>query len=476
MMRGKVSDMKKSIWKAVFVLLCLLLGVCATGCSAKEYSVVFNLNGGQLVSGQAEQTVEEGQAAVAPIVTNDGKELSWDKDFSNITSNTIVNAVWTAKMHTVTFDPGIEGMESVKVNVEEGAAAAAPSFEREGMLLSGWSGDFSNVTEDITVTAVWERKRMDGTEISAYADSRVVTIHVHDNYGNDASGSGFFIDGKGTLVTNYHVIEFADSIRVELNDGGIYTVAKVVNFSEKYDLAVLTVDGVTDNDYFELCTEVIKGEQVYAIGSALGELTGTFTSGVVSNTNRTVGVISCIQMDAAISHGNSGGPLVNQYGEVVGINSFSITSGSELNLAIKADMLYKLPEKRDFSVNDYVEWWRTEIDRSYRPTDGKYYKYSIVNTYQQVTGCMCSFSSDDLELEESVSGYEPAHNYYFYEYDSGEYDSYVAYLKELGFEYSPEKSNVKNNGQMSVYYNAASELTVITLILSDKALLVAVTY
>ena len=49
-------------------------------------------------------------------------------------------------------------------------------------------------------------------------------------------------------------------------------------------------------------------------------------------------------------------------------------------------------------------------------------------------------------------------------------------LKELGFEYSPEKSNVKNNGQMSVYYNAASELTVITLILSDKALLVAVTY
>ena len=84
---------------ACFMALILML----SGCGRKEFSVVFNLNGGELISGKAEQTVKEGEAAIAPIAQKGRAELSWDKDFSEITGNTIINAVWNEKTSTVTF-------------------------------------------------------------------------------------------------------------------------------------------------------------------------------------------------------------------------------------------------------------------------------------------------------------------------------------------------------------------------------------
>ncbi|MBR4880439.1 MAG: serine protease, partial [Clostridia bacterium] len=168
---------------------------------------------------------------------------------------------------------------------------------------------------------------------------------------------------------------------------------------EKYDIAILKV-AIAESSYFELSHEITKGEKVYAIGSALGDLTGSITSGIISSPSRMVGAINCIQMDAAISNGNSGGPLVNEYGEVLGINSFSFTNGQNLNLAIHISTLDELPKEKNFSINDYVEWWRTEIERSYRPTnstDTNYFTYSIVNTYQHVTKKKCLLSFNDLE-------------------------------------------------------------------------------
>lgn len=206
---------------------------------SKSYTVTFNANGGELISGSLEQTVKKGESAIAPAVKNGTKTLSWDNDFSNITEDTVVNAVWTPVYHTVTFYPDIDGLSPVKQKVEEGEAAIVPEFTADMMVFTGWDKDFSDVRSDIKVTALWERKVLSGQEISDYSDSRVATVYVYDG-ANKASwaGSGFFIDSNGTFVINYHVIEYAESITIEMSDGATYNVSKIIKFSDMYDLAV----------------------------------------------------------------------------------------------------------------------------------------------------------------------------------------------------------------------------------------------
>ena len=161
------------------------------------------------------------------------------------------------------------------------------------------------------------KQPMDTADLAEYVQERTVTVNVEKLTGSKGTGSGFFIDSEGTIVTNFHVIDLAQAITVEMDNGASYPVTEIVDFSNLYDLAILKID-VTDHPYLELAEKDARtGEQVYAVGSALGTLTGTFTGGMVSSTKRTYGEIDCIQMDAAISPGNSGGPLVNVYGEVV---------------------------------------------------------------------------------------------------------------------------------------------------------------
>ena len=238
--------------------------------------------------------------------------------------------------YTVTFRSGEDTLDDVVVEVKEGEDAAPPDWTLPSKELAGWSEDTRSVSKDMTVSAQWENKTMSGVEISEYAETRTVTVRC-----DTGTGSGFFIDDDGTLITNYHVIEYANSIEVQLGNA-VYAVDKIVNFSEKYDLAILKAD-IDENDFFDMENDVQKGEQVYAVGSALGELTDTMTSGIVSHPSRETGVIECIQTDAAISHGNSGGPLINQYGQVVGVNSYSVTSGTDLNLATSSGGKPKRP-------------------------------------------------------------------------------------------------------------------------------------
>lgn len=78
-----------------------------------------------------------------------------------------------------------------------------------------WDQDFSSVTEDMTVTAQWERAPMDPTELAAYVQERTVTINVTTITDYETAGSGFFIDDQGTIVTNYHVIDLGAKMSVE---------------------------------------------------------------------------------------------------------------------------------------------------------------------------------------------------------------------------------------------------------------------
>lgn len=472
--------MKKAKTLAV-LFLSALLSAGLFGCNGEtetqeinspvpqQYVVMFNLNGGTLVSGNVEQYVTEGEAAEAPSVTYGSKTLTWDKDFSSITQNTIVNAVWTSQMYTVSFDFGMENLESVHVEVEEGQKAEEPQIpDLETLVFAGWDKDINNVTGDMTVTAKWERKVMSSEEISAYADERTVSVLVHDGaFDVDGSGSGFFIDDQGTIVTNYHVIEYATTISVKLDkDGAEYPVKRILGYNPSHDLAILQID-LTGNKYFEIGTDISKGQTIYAVGAPLGK-EGTITAGIISNTSRTTGLIDCIQMDAAISHGNSGGPLVNEYGEVVGVNAYSYSSGENMNLAIKISELDKVSRENVYTINDYKEWWKKEITLCYTPKiDYNSYKdntytYSLIRTYDNYTRSTCLLSSDEYITSDDLradkfsfyicEGYDSRYRYFYYEWNETQESNYVRYLKAIGFEY--QEGDQYGDCRDSRYYDA----------------------
>ena len=144
-----------------------------------------------------------------------------------------------------------------------------------------------------------------------------------------ASGSGVIIDADGHIVTNFHVVDKASRLEIVFADGTKASTPAILVGSDPYnDLAVLKIS-LPVPAYADLgdSTTLQEGETVVAIGSPLGEFRGSVTVGVVSAVNRTLDVNQnyslegLIQTDAAINHGNSGGPLVNLAGQVVGINT-----------------------------------------------------------------------------------------------------------------------------------------------------------
>ncbi|MFW5810764.1 MAG: Do family serine endopeptidase [Thermodesulfobacteriota bacterium] len=154
-------------------------------------------------------------------------------------------------------------------------------------------------------------------------------------------GSGFVIDNDGYIVTNNHVVEGADEIKVRLPGDKEYD-AEVVGRDPKTDLALIRVDSTQGLEPLTMGnSETLKvGEWVVAIGSPFG-LEQTVTTGIVSAKGRVIGAgpyDDFIQTDASINPGNSGGPLLNLKGEVVGINSAIIASGQGIGFAIPISM------------------------------------------------------------------------------------------------------------------------------------------
>jgi serine protease Do len=171
---------------------------------------------------------------------------------------------------------------------------------------------------------------------------------VPRDYKQQALGSGFVIDKEGYILTNNHVVEKSDEIKVKLADGKEYA-AKVVGKDPKTDLALIKVDPdralvplpFGDSDKLEV------GDWVVAIGNPFG-LGNTVTAGIVSAKYRHIGAGSYdnfIQTDASINPGNSGGPLLNTAGEVIGVNAaiYSQSGGSVgIGFAIPVNMAKQL--------------------------------------------------------------------------------------------------------------------------------------
>jgi len=207
-----------------------------------------------------------------------------------------------------------------------------------GSVVGRTSAELDTRTNLVSTKSTIERKPDSIAGIAARVSPSVVSIDVSKG-NNGGSGSGFFLDNTGHILTNNHVISLAAtdgaSIQVNLANGKTYT-AKLVGRDVAYDLAVIKIK-VTDAPALQLgdSDAVEVGDGVIAIGSPLG-LTGTVTSGIISAKNRPVtsgsgtresSFINAIQTDAAINPGNSGGPLVDLSGAVIGINSAIATTG-----------------------------------------------------------------------------------------------------------------------------------------------------
>lgn len=222
---------------------------------------------------------------------------------------------------------------------------------------SSSSGTKASVTSSTTgtLTAAQIAQKVGPAVVGISTKTSVSTDPFGMNQGvQEGYGSGIIINEQGYILTNYHVISGASTMKVIFNNKKEVN-AKVINYDSSLDLAVIKVtdSNVKMPGIAELgnSKDLQVGDPVVAIGNPLGqEFLGSVTSGIISAVNRQVQVDSTsnktetlIQTDAAINEGNSGGPLINSQGQVIGINSAKISTSSSTSSATVEGMGFAIP-------------------------------------------------------------------------------------------------------------------------------------
>lgn len=173
------------------------------------------------------------------------------------------------------------------------------------------------------------RAKMEGAEIFSTYNTAVFMVFTSDGY-NMYQGSGFFINNSGLAVSNYHVFQNTSIGKEGIKLAGsndIYQVSEVLHRSKKEDFILFRVN-IANTNYIPVArSKPNVGEKVFAIGSPRG-LENTFSSGEISQWRDR----NLMQISALIDHGSSGGALINEYGEAIGITSGSFYDGSQANL------------------------------------------------------------------------------------------------------------------------------------------------
>ena len=183
--------------------------------------------------------------------------------------------------------------------------------------------------------------------VSIVSKSQKGTKYFSSSFGSASAGTGIIVSENGYILTNKHVVEGSSDISVVTNDGNSYDNVEIITTDPLSDIAILKISNAKGLKAAELgdSKALNIGQQVIAIGNALGEYDGTVTSGIISGVGRTVNASSddgttketltdMIQTDAAINSGNSGGPLVNAQGQVVGVNTAVASEAQGIGFAI----------------------------------------------------------------------------------------------------------------------------------------------
>ena len=210
-------------------------------------------------------------------------------------------------------------------------------------LNNGTDGNSANFTEG-SIAEVAEKV---SKSVVSIVTSTKTTNYFGQSYDSSAAGTGVIVTADGYILTNKHVINGATKVTVVLDDGTTYENVEVITADPLNDIAFLKVKDVSDLPAATLgdSKTISVGQQVIAIGNALGQYQNTVTAGIISGTGRSVTasdgtgtntetLSDMIQTDAAINSGNSGGPLVNAAGEVIGINTATSTSAENMGFAI----------------------------------------------------------------------------------------------------------------------------------------------
>lgn len=237
-----------------------------------------------------------------------------------------------------------------------------------------------------TVTEVYHAVSASVVEISTES----VKTSLWGQYIASGAGSGVVIEKSGLIITNYHVIEGANSVTVRLIDGDEY-VAQLVAYDKAEDIAVIKIDPADK----ELTVAVLGcsadlevGEDIIVLGNPLGSLGGTLTTGIISAKERNITVngeeMVLLQTNAAINPGNSGGGLFNMAGHLVGIvNAKVAEEGIEgLGFAIPVDIAYKVvTDLIDYGyVRGKVDCGLTVLDVTSSNLPAAFQKYGINTT------------------------------------------------------------------------------------------------
>ena len=209
------------------------------------------------------------------------------------------------------------------------------------------------VTTETTATEDPTPKELDAEEIYKIAQQSTVEVQAGGSlYGS--IGTGFFDDDKGTVITNYHVINGMSQGIIVTPEGKEYTITKVLGYDVDLDIAILATDIGTSIPLARREGKVNTGEKVYALGSSQG-YSGTFTEGVVSTAERVEDGKRYIQHSAPITHGNSGGPLLDKYAQIIGINDWGRVDGQNLNFAIPIDVVDQVPRTSSMTMAEVNE-------------------------------------------------------------------------------------------------------------------------
>jgi len=226
-------------------------------------------------------------------------------------------------------------------------------------------------------------------------------------------GTGIIIDERGYIVTNHHVVDGVESLRVTTHDGSAYT-AQVVSFDRKHDLAIIKINPTRDLNVMPLGTssDLMLGETVIAVGNAYG-YENTMTGGLISQLSRDVEVNekqsyrNLIQTDASINPGNSGGPLINLEGEVIGINVAIRAGAQRIGFAIPIDDARKVIAEL-LSVEKLSQTWHGVVGRDVK--SGKLRKLVVDNAVPDSPADQAGLQPGDViaaDFERACLGRKP---------------------------------------------------------------------
>ncbi len=285
--------------------------------------------------------------------------------------------------------------------------------------------------EACSVTTISVKLNAEG--ISEKAENSIFLIEIYDE--NDekvATGSGFFIESSGVAVTNYHVVVDAVSAKAKTTDGKTYDISAMLGYDEKQDIAIIKVNGkgfpalaLADS------SKVKNGQKIFCMGSPLG-LENTISEGIISNTSRIVNKQQYIQISAPISPGSSGGAVLNESCQVIGIASASYSSGQQVNFAVPSNLIGKV--SRSEKGTPLVDLFPVVA-----PARENFYKDNArVPDYSAVTGAK---QTDILRKEDAVLR--------AYKLDEDQVNTYLDFLDEYHFSLVKYE---QDDGHIDYYY------------------------